>query len=52
VTADAEWDLDRAFRHVAKLRGPQEALPELLAALHSGRLVGRFPGSNRMPVNI
>jgi hypothetical protein len=34
----AEWDLNRAFRYVAKLRGPQEALPELVAALQSGRL--------------
>jgi hypothetical protein len=36
---DAEWDLDRAFRYVAKLRGLQEALPELRDALHSGRLI-------------
>jgi hypothetical protein len=33
-----DWDIDRAFRYVAKLRGPQEALPELATALHSGRL--------------
>jgi hypothetical protein len=36
---DAEWDLDRAFRYVAKLRSPQAALPELVTALQSGRLV-------------
>jgi hypothetical protein len=36
---DAEWDLDRAYRHVVKLRGPQTALPELVTALHSGRLI-------------
>ena len=33
-----DWDIDRAFRYVAKLHGPQEALPELVTALHSGRL--------------
>ena len=30
---DAEWDLDRAYRHVVKLRGPQTALPERVTAL-------------------
>jgi hypothetical protein len=35
---DAEWDIDRAYRYVAKQRGRQEALPELVTALHFGRL--------------
>jgi hypothetical protein len=39
VADDAEWNLARAFRYVAKLRGLQEALPELVTALRSGRLV-------------
>jgi hypothetical protein len=37
--AHDEWSVDDIYRHLVGLRGPQRALPELVTALHSGRLL-------------
>jgi hypothetical protein len=33
-----DWDIDRVYRYLVDRCGPQAALPELVTALHSGRL--------------
>jgi hypothetical protein len=37
--AHDEWSVDDIYRHLVGLRGPQKALPELVTALRSGRLL-------------